>query len=89
MLAPATQVKTPKTENPLASDLQNIKSAVLQGELGLKEGGVPIGAALFNSDGVCIGVGRNRRVQQGSATRHGEVSAFPGYLSAAKPRALF
>lgn len=73
MLAPATQVKTPKTETPLESDLQNIKSAILQGQLGLSEGGVPIGAALFKSDGTCLGVGRNRRVQQGSAIRHGEV----------------
>ncbi|ORY48825.1 cytosine deaminase [Leucosporidium creatinivorum] len=76
MLAPATQVKTPKTENPLAFDVENMKHAVKQGELGLSEGGVPIGAALVDSKGAVIGVGRNRRVQQGSATRHGETDCL-------------
>jgi cytosine/creatinine deaminase len=43
---------------------------------GLAEGGVPIGAALFTTDGVLLGRGRNRRVQQGDPSLHAEVDAF-------------
>lgn len=73
MLAPKEVVKTPPTSSPSVFDLQNIRHAIFQAEQGLKEQGVPIGAALVRNDGVVIGVGRNRRVQQKSATRHGEV----------------
>jgi creatinine deaminase len=45
-----------------------------QAELGAAEGGVPVGAALV-ADGRVLGVGRNRRVQEGSAIRHGETDA--------------
>ncbi|GAA5965399.1 hypothetical protein JCM21900_004783 [Sporobolomyces salmonicolor] len=76
MLAPTTAVKTPPTDKPSEFDLDNIKHAIFQGELGLSEKGVPIGAALVRNDGVVIGVGRNRRVQQGSATRHGETDCL-------------
>jgi tRNA(Arg) A34 adenosine deaminase TadA len=57
------------------AELMKTSPVLSQGELGLSEGGVPIGAALVRADGVVIGVGRNRRVQQGSATRHGEVGS--------------
>ncbi len=40
------------------------------------EGGIPIGAALVADDGTVLGVGHNRRVQQGSAIRHGETDAL-------------
>lgn len=50
MLAPSEQVKTAPTQQPLQSDLDNIKHAVFQGELGLSEKGVPIGAALVRND---------------------------------------
>lgn len=43
---------------------------------GLAEGGIPIGAALFSTDGVLLGRGRNRRVQQGDPSLHAEVDAF-------------
>merc|ERR1711939_1247007 len=74
MLAPSNPVKTAPTENPSERDLANIRHAIFQAEQGLSERGVPIGAALVRSDGVVIGVGRNRRVQQNSAILHGEVS---------------
>jgi cytosine deaminase len=45
--------------------------AVAGARRGRDEGGVPIGAALV-VDGEVIAVGRNRRVQQNSAIRHGE-----------------
>lgn len=76
MLAPSNPIKTVPIAHASDFDLNGIKHAVLQGELGLKEGGVPIGAALVRSDGTVVGVGRNRRVQQNSATRHGETDCL-------------
>jgi cytosine deaminase len=49
--------------------------AVEQARLGWDEGGVPIGAALV-SEGRVLAVGRNRRVQMGSAIRHGETDCI-------------
>jgi len=49
--------------------------AIEQARIGRDEGGVPIGAALV-VDGRVVGSGRNRRVQQGSAIRHGETDAL-------------
>ncbi len=49
--------------------------AIEQAELGWDEGGVPIGAVLAHGDEV-LAVGRNRRVQQGSAILHGETDAL-------------
>src|ERR1700681_1495293 len=43
---------------------------------GLAEGGIPIGAAIFDSEGRLIGAGHNRRVQQGDPSMHGETDAF-------------
>lgn len=50
--------------------------AIEQARIGRSEGGVPIGAALVADDGTVLGVGRNRRVQDGSAIRHGETDAL-------------
>ena len=50
--------------------------AIAQARIGRDEGGVPIGAALVADDGTVLGVGRNRRVQDGSAIRHGETDAL-------------
>jgi cytosine deaminase len=50
--------------------------AISEAEIGLSEGGVPVGAALFDSDGVLISKGRNRRVQEGDPSIHGETDAF-------------
>ncbi|MGQ4597565.1 deaminase [Nocardia sp. R6R-6] len=43
---------------------------------GLTEGGIPIGAALFDADGTLLGRGRNRRVQSGDPSAHAETDAF-------------
>jgi cytosine/creatinine deaminase len=43
---------------------------------GLAEGGVPIGAALFDGSGRLLGRGHNRRVQDGDPSLHAETSAF-------------
>ena len=42
---------------------------------GYREGGVPIGAALFHR-GRLIGRGRNRRVQEGNPILHAEMTCF-------------
>src|SRR3984893_2147151 len=49
--------------------------AIEEAEQGRDEGGIPIGAVLVH-DGRVIGRGRNRRVQQGSPTLHGEMDAL-------------
>ncbi|MBC9734796.1 nucleoside deaminase [Nocardioides sp. zg-578] len=49
--------------------------AVAEARTGLAEGGIPIGAALVH-DGRVLGTGRNRRVQLGSPTRHGETDCL-------------
>lgn len=53
-----------------------LQVAINQAKIGLAEGGVPIGAALFNKDGKLLGEGRNRRVQDNDAATHGETDAF-------------
>src|SRR3981189_718129 len=50
--------------------------ALAEARLGLKEGGIPIGAAIFDGAGQLIGAGHNRRVQQGDPSLHGETDAF-------------
>lgn len=50
--------------------------ALAEARLGLKEGGIPIGAAIFDRSGKLIGAGHNRRVQQGDPSVHGETDAF-------------
>ena len=49
--------------------------AIEEAEQGLAEGGIPIGAALVHQ-GIILGRGHNRRVQQGSAILHGEMDAL-------------
>ncbi len=50
--------------------------AIAEGRLGLSEGGIPIGAAIFNAKGELISSGHNRRVQQQDPSIHGETDAF-------------
>src|SRR5690554_2654924 len=50
--------------------------ALEEARLGLAEGGIPIGAALFHRDGTLLGRGRNRRVQENDPSVHGETDAF-------------
>src|ERR1039458_7120748 len=50
--------------------------ALKQARLGLAEGGIPIGAALFAKTGELVSRGHNRRVQQGDPSIHGETDAF-------------
>ena len=50
--------------------------AVEEARQGLREGGIPIGAALFDREGSLLGRGHNRRVQDGDPSAHGETDAF-------------
>jgi creatinine deaminase len=56
--------------------LAMLKTAVEEARLGLAEGGIPIGAALFDREGKLLGRGHNRRVQEGDPSAHGETDAF-------------
>lgn len=50
--------------------------AIEQARIGRDEGGVPIGAALFDANGEILGRGRNRRVQDDDPVTHAETAAF-------------
>ena len=60
----------------MTSDHEMLAVAVEEARLGLSEGGVPVGGALFGADGVLLGRGHNRRVQDGDPSVHGETAAF-------------
>jgi cytosine/creatinine deaminase len=50
--------------------------ALAEARQGLAEGGIPIGAAVFNGTGKLLGAGHNRRVQDGDPSMHAETDAF-------------
>jgi creatinine deaminase len=66
-----TQVPSPAVD-PQAM----LAVALAQARTGLTTGGIPIGAALFGADGVLLGRGHNRRVQDGDPSMHAETAAF-------------
>ena len=55
---------------------QMLRIALDEARQGLAEGGIPIGAALFDSQGNVLGRGHNRRIQQNDPSIHGETDAF-------------
>ena len=55
--------------------MDGLLAAIEEAELGLAEGGIPIGAVLVHN-GAILGRGHNRRVQSGSAILHGEMDAL-------------
>ena len=63
----------------------HLQAAIKEALVGLDEGGIPIGSVLV-LDGKIIGTGHNRRVQNGSATRHAEIDCLEnaGRLTAAQ-----
>jgi len=50
--------------------------ALEEARAGLAEGGLPIGAAIFDGNGAVVSRGRNRRIQLGDPSLHGETDAF-------------
>jgi creatinine deaminase len=55
---------------------QMLSVALEEARKGLAEGGIPVGAAIFNASGELVGAGHNRRVQNGDPSMHGETDAF-------------
>ena len=53
-----------------------LEVAIAEARKGLAEGGIPIGAAIFDRSGRLVGAGHNRRVQNGDPSLHGETDAF-------------
>ena len=53
-----------------------LEVALEEARAGLAEGGIPIGAAVFDAEGRLLGSGHNRRVQEGDPSAHGETDAF-------------
>lgn len=54
---------------------QFVNAALEQARLGEQEGGIPIGSVLVYQ-GKILGRGRNKRVQENSVIRHGEMDAL-------------
>jgi cytosine deaminase len=53
-----------------------LEVAIEEAKQGRAEGGIPIGAAIFDSRGALLGRGHNRRVQDGDPSMHAETDAF-------------
>jgi len=53
-----------------------LQIAIEEARKGLAEGGIPIGAALFDEQGNLLGSGHNRRIQENDPSVHGETDAF-------------
>ena len=62
--------------NPSPDYQAMLAVALNEARLGLKEGGIPIGAAIFDPAGKLVGAGHNRRMQNGDPSLHGETDAF-------------
>ncbi len=58
------------------TDAEKLAVATAEALKGFEEGGIPIGAALFDEDGRLLGSGHNQRVQGGNPALHGETAAF-------------
>ncbi|WP_375401512.1 nucleoside deaminase [uncultured Amnibacterium sp.] len=58
------------------TDAEKLAVATAEAHAGAAEGGIPIGAALFDADDRLLGSGHNRRVQHDDASVHGETDAF-------------
>jgi creatinine deaminase len=58
------------------TDAEKLAVATAEALKGLSEGGIPIGAALFDEDGRLLGSGHNQRVQGDNPALHGETAAF-------------
>jgi cytosine deaminase len=55
---------------------QMLEIAIGEARAGQREGGIPIGSALFDASGAVLGTGHNQRVQRDDPSAHAEVEAF-------------
>jgi cytosine/creatinine deaminase len=62
--------------NETAAVERMLAVAIEEARIGLAEGGVPVGGALFAEGGRLLGRGRKRRVQEDDPSIHGETDAF-------------
>jgi cytosine/creatinine deaminase len=62
--------------NETAAVERMLAVAIEEARIGLAEGGVPVGGALFAEGERLLGRGRNRRVQEDDPSIHGETDAF-------------
>lgn len=58
------------------SHQQMLDIAIEEARAGLAEGGIPIGAAIFDANGTLLGRGHNRRIQESDPSVHAETDAF-------------
>jgi creatinine deaminase len=56
--------------------IETLAAALDEARAGLREGGIPIGSALFDTSGARLGSGHNQRVQRDDPSAHAEVEAF-------------
>ena len=66
----------PGDDSLLPDYLKMLSVALDEARKGLAEGGIPIGAAIFDREGRVLGAGHNRRVQHGDPSMHAETDAF-------------
>jgi len=62
--------------NPRPDYQSLLDVAIEEAKKGMAEGGIPIGAALFDASGKLLGRGHNRRIQEDDPSVHGETDAF-------------
>jgi cytosine/creatinine deaminase len=67
---------TDYSESDRAIQNRMLRIAIEEARQGLKEGGIPIGAGLFDREGNLLGRGHNRRLQENDPSIHGETDAF-------------
>lgn len=61
---------------PLRQEMEKyMREAIREAQLGLEQGGIPIGSVLVR-DGKIIARGHNRRIQQGDPTAHAEIDCL-------------
>ena len=65
--------------NPNLDYNSMLQVAIEEAEQGLAEGGIPIGAALFDEDGKLLGRGHNRRIQENDPSIHAEAGRHQSY----------
>jgi len=69
-------MSSPKTPLDRVLAKRMLDTAYDEAVIGHREGGIPIGAALFTREGELLGSGHNRRVQEDDASVHAETDAF-------------
>jgi cytosine deaminase len=60
----------------MPTDEEMLEVALEEARAGMAEGGVPVGAAFYDPAGQLVSRGRNRLVQDGDPSAHGEIDAF-------------